>query len=126
MKLREFRLSADENIQPEVIDWLRTNGFDVKTSFEAGLLGRDDAEVLQAAMTDRRVILTHDRDFGGLAVAQREPFTGIVYLRPGHIQASFTIGSLAALLGENLEMKAPFIIVIQRDGEHVRIRVRNL
>lgn len=126
MRLREFRLLTDENVHPEVIDWLRMTGFEVKTSFEAGLLGRDDSQVLRLASTEQRVVLTHDRDFGELAIARQEPILGVVYLRPGHVQASFTIGSLDVLLAKDPEVNAPFIVVVQRDGEHVRIRIRNL
>jgi hypothetical protein len=36
------------------------------------------------------VLLTHDIDFGGVAILAVEPYIGIVYRRPGHISAEFT------------------------------------
>jgi len=126
VRLREFRLLADENIHPEVVAWLRANGFDVKTCVDAAVLGSDDGQVLRFASAEQRVVLTHDRDFGELAIARRETLVGIVYLRPGHIRASFTIDSLNALLRIDPDLDAPFIVVVQRDGLEVRMRVRNL
>jgi predicted nuclease of predicted toxin-antitoxin system len=77
VKLREFPLLADENIHPVVIDWLRNQGLDVLTVHEANLAAADDQNVLQLAYTQRRVVVTHDSDFGTLAVLGQEPFVGI-------------------------------------------------
>jgi predicted nuclease of predicted toxin-antitoxin system len=84
----------------------------------------DDADLLRLAFSDSRVVLTHDRDFGTLAVARQEPLVGIIYLRPGHIQAQFTIESMRALLAANLDLQPPFLLVARRRGSTVSIRLR--
>jgi predicted nuclease of predicted toxin-antitoxin system len=91
MKPLGFPLLADENIHPEVISYLRESGYDIASVSERGLSGQSDDAILNIAFQDRRIILTHDSDFGRLAILQDLPFVGIIYLRPGHIQASFTI-----------------------------------
>lgn len=126
MNLRRFRFLADENIHTDVVSFLRGLGCDVREVRERGLLGRDDISLLREAMQDNRVVLTHDSDFGALAVAAGEPIVGILYLRPGHIRSLFTIESLRALLGQEHEVKSPFLIVVDRRGSAVRIRVREL
>ncbi len=98
MKLRDFPLLTDENIDSEVIAFLRQLGFDVLDVVESGLQGSADGDLLRMAKAQTRVIVTHDADFGTLAVRQGEPVNGIVYLRPAHIDAKFTIGSLQAVL----------------------------
>jgi predicted nuclease of predicted toxin-antitoxin system len=85
MKLREFPLLTDENLDAEVVASLRQFGFDVLDVVEAGLQGSTDVDLLRLATAQGRVVITHDADFGTLAINQNEPLVGLVFLRPGHI-----------------------------------------
>jgi hypothetical protein len=51
---------------------------------------------------------------------------GLVYLRPGHIDASFTIGTLEALIAQSIELTPPFILIAKRSGHRISIRHRAL
>jgi predicted nuclease of predicted toxin-antitoxin system len=126
MRFRDFRLLADENIHPAVVGFLRDEGFEVWDVKEHGLHGSDDESLLRLAFENSQVILTHDRDFGKLAVAQMRLTVGIVYLRPGHIDPEFTIQTLQTILNSELELQTPFIVVSQRNRDTVSIRVRGL
>ncbi len=126
MRLQDFAILADESIHREVVTHLRTRGCDVRDVRESGLAGSDDLALMQLAASERRVIVTHDSDFGALAIAQREPLLGLLFLRPGHITPRFTIGTLNAVFDRNLELVPPFIVVAKRVGELVTIRVRGL
>jgi len=126
LKLHQFALLTDENIHPRVVASLRTRGFDVLDVQEQGLVGSEDALLLQLACSQNRVILTHDADSGAMAVSGLKPLVGIVFLRPGHIDPEFTLGSLQALLNRNLDLFPPFVVVAKRTGHSVTIRVRNL
>jgi predicted nuclease of predicted toxin-antitoxin system len=125
LKLSDYPLLADENIHPEVIAALRQWGMDVLSVRDSGLIGSDDLSLVQLAYSQNRVILTHDSDFGTLVFTQEEPFVGVIYLRPGHILPGFTTGTLRTLLDQNTELHEPFIVVAQRTGDRVRVRVRN-
>ena len=125
MRLNEFGLFTDENIHPAVLQFLRSQGFDVRDVKERGRVGTPDDELLRLAGAEQRVFVTHDRDFGSLAIARFQSMVGIVYLRPGHIDASFTIGSLQALFNENLDYKPPFLVVVRRTLDDVKIRLRH-
>lgn len=116
---------TDENIHPDVAAFMRSGGLDVVTAMEAGLCGASDTEVLRRAGLEHRVVVTHDPDFGSLAVMQRVPIVGIVYLRPGHAGSVFTIGTVRALLDQRLEVSRPFMVVAKRTGDRVAIRLRN-
>jgi predicted nuclease of predicted toxin-antitoxin system len=85
MTLHDFALLTDENLDPEVVEYLRHDGFDVLDVREAGLAGNSDVTVLRRATLMHRVVITQDSDFGTLAIASGEPITDIVFLRPGHI-----------------------------------------
>ncbi len=69
---------------------------------------------------------THDSDFGTLAIARQQPITGIVYLRPGHIQPEFTLATLEALRQQEIHVAPPFIIVALRQQNEVRVRIRQM
>jgi predicted nuclease of predicted toxin-antitoxin system len=122
----DLPLLADENIHPEVVAHLRGQGKDVQTAMELGLGGQSDEAILRLAFQSGRVVLTHDADFGTLAVLRGEPFTGLIYLRPGHIRPEFTIESLVTIAGQPLDVHPPFIIVADRSGQTVRVRVRHI
>jgi predicted nuclease of predicted toxin-antitoxin system len=58
----------DEDVSVLVADLVRARGFDVVTTYEAGRAGRSDADQLNYATSQDRVILTHNRrDFEALA-----------------------------------------------------------
>ena len=126
MRLRDFPLLADENLHSEVVAFLRGEGFDVVVAGESIAAGTDDIDLIRLANGTGRVIVTHDSDFGQLAVAQMEPMIGIIFLRPGHIASDLTIASLRAVLSQPLDLKPPFIVVAERRGTAVRIRLRTL
>jgi predicted nuclease of predicted toxin-antitoxin system len=124
MELAEFSFLADENIQPAVIAFLREQGLDVFSFPEQENFGLSDAAILRFAVEENRIVLTHDSDFGGLVILNEQSFVGIVYLRPGHIQAEFTIETIRTLFEKVKDVQVPFIIVAERSGENVRIRLR--
>jgi predicted nuclease of predicted toxin-antitoxin system len=126
MTLRGAAFLTDENIHPDVVAFLRNEGCDVLDVKESGLIGADDLSLIRKAFIERRILLTHDSDFGTLAVAANEPMTGIVYLRPGHIRAEYTIATLHTLFRQNLDPHPPFIVVARRADSTIRIRVRQL
>jgi predicted nuclease of predicted toxin-antitoxin system len=123
VKALDFPLLADENVNPEVIEFLRKAGLDVDSVAEKSNFGLLDAEVLRQATEVGRIVLTHDSDFGGLALMGAK-FIGIIYLRPGHIRSEFTIKTLEAIRDNAPDVAAPFILVAERTGDIVKIRVR--
>lgn len=124
MKLRDFGLLTDENLDPDVVQWLEGTGFPVLDVCRAGLQGTTDVELMRRAFAENRVIVTHDADFGSPAVLQGEPVVGLVFLRPGHINPDFTIGTLSSVLQVDPDVTPPFILVARRTGDTIGIRIR--
>ena len=83
MKLRQLPLLTDENVDPDVVAGLRRLGFDVLDVVESGRAGAGDVELLREATSRGRVVLTHDADFGTLAILQKEPLVGLIFLGGG-------------------------------------------
>ena len=125
MKPLAFPLLTDENIHPDVVAGLRARGKDVRTVEDEQLRGSDDVSILRRAHANGRVVVTHDSDFGKLAIQTNEPYTGILFLRPGHISPQFVLGSLAALEASSIDVAPPFIAVVERKDDQVRVRVRS-
>ncbi len=120
MRLAESPWLTDENIHPEVIAYLRSRGLDVVDVKEQGWQGRLDEEILDAAYRAGRIVLTHDGDFGTIALLGGQPVVGIVRIRPGHIRSDVIIRTLDRLLDLALDPSPPFLIVAQ--GDLVRLR----
>jgi predicted nuclease of predicted toxin-antitoxin system len=125
MRPLQYPLLADENIGPEVVAGLRTRGCDVRTVADEGLIGQADRAVLERAASQARIVVTHDLAFGRHAIQSGAPFVGIVYLRPGHISAAFVLGVVDALRDGGPDVEPPFVVVAERRGTAVRLRVRN-
>ncbi len=127
MKLSEFRLLADENIEPQVVAFLRSQQFDVTYIPEMGWRGRQDIDILVEATAQNRVVITQDDDFGKIVFTTSTPFIGIIYLRPGHFFAERTIISLQSLFTHNeLDYSIPFILVVEDKITYTKIRLRNI
>lgn len=77
MKLSQFGLLTDENIDPDVADWLAAAGFDVLDVKRANLQGTDDVDLMRRAVAENRIVVTHDADFGTLVMLQGEPVVGL-------------------------------------------------
>jgi predicted nuclease of predicted toxin-antitoxin system len=114
-------LLADANVAVEVVAFLRAAGVDVATVAEEGLTGRIDDEILAASVRMDRFVLTHDADFGRLAIAEGSPYRGILYLRPGDDPPEVVIAGLKALVARETEWRMP-MIAVYRAG---RLRIRH-
>jgi predicted nuclease of predicted toxin-antitoxin system len=64
-----IRYHLDESVRNAIAVGLRSHGADVTTAAEVGLLGAADEDHIAYALSERRVIVTHDDDF--LALAHR-------------------------------------------------------
>lgn len=75
-----LRILTDENVPNSVLTWLRSSGHDVTSASESGV-GQPDTLWLTLAETERRLILTSDKDFGDLVYRDRLTSFGIILLR---------------------------------------------
>lgn len=66
MTFTDFSFIADENIDPEIINFLRSQSMKVNSLLELDLIGSSDKEILQHALKSKDIILTQDSDFGSL------------------------------------------------------------
>jgi predicted nuclease of predicted toxin-antitoxin system len=121
-----FPLLADENIHEDTVHFLRLQGLQVQTIRERNLRGSSDRQIIDLAVSEKKVVLTHDADFGRIFYLSQEFQTGIIFLRPGHANPAFTQQTIQAIMATELEAVIPFILVAERTNDDIKIRLRNL
>jgi predicted nuclease of predicted toxin-antitoxin system len=126
MNLRQFKLLTDENIDYELLHFLRNEGFDVFDIKEERLFSLPDSDILDYALKNERIIITQDSDFGTLVFRENFNFYGIIYLRPGHQNPIIHIQTFQDVLQTDIEFSTPFILVAENLGYSVKIRYRVL
>ncbi len=122
MKLHQIKLLTDENISPKVVACLRQIGVDILDTKEQLWHGTDDETLLNFAYQEHRFVLTHDSDFGTLAVNQGKPCYGILYLRLKNLKPVNVSRVCTDLFQKDMEIIPHTIWVI----EEARIRIRHL
>jgi len=75
-----MRFLADESCDFAVVRALREAGHDVAAVMELEP-GAEDGTVIERAVSEQRLLLTEDKDFGQLVFASRRPSAGVVLLR---------------------------------------------
>jgi len=75
-----MRFLADESCDFAAVHALRTAGHDVVAVSEIAR-GVEDSAVIELARSERRVLLTEDKDFGQLVFAAARQSSGVVLLR---------------------------------------------
>ena len=114
-------LLADANVAVEVVAFLRAKGADVVSVAEKGWTGQTDDQILAASVRMGRFVVTHDADFGQLAIAEGRPYHGILHLRPGDDPPEAVIEGLRALVARETAWTTP-MIAVYRAG---RLRIRH-
>lgn len=116
-----MRIKLDENIPTSAAQPLRSAGHDVDTVVDEHLTGANDGDVLRAATTADRLVVTLDRGFGDIRAYPPGNHGGVLVLRCADQSPAAVTRDLEQLLTEvDLEELAGCIGVF-RDGE-LRIR----
>lgn len=122
MKFTDIKILTDENISPKVVTFLRKVDIDVRDVKEEQWHGRPDDELLQIAYQEDRFVLTHDADFGALAMHQENDCYGVLYLRLHNVRPVVIIQVLMGLIQKDAEIM-PFTIWVI---EEKRVRIRHI
>lgn len=115
-----IKILTDENISPKVVSFLRKNGFDVLDAKEQHWCGKDDEALLNTAYREQRFVMTHDSDFGTLAINEKKPYHGIIYLRVKNSKPGNVMKVCEQLFRLDIDFSPRTILVV----EELRIRVR--
>ena len=124
ISVKDLKYLTDENIDVELLEFLREQGFDVFDIKEAKLFRLPDRKILEMAHEEQRVVISQDSDFGTLIFRDSVPFWGIIYLRPGHASPDTHVQTMKTILETDPVLSLPFLIVGENHGEKVKLRIR--
>jgi len=93
------RFKLDENLPRDADLLLRGAGHDVETVLEERLGGSADREILDACVTEGRILITLDLDFSDIRLYPPASHNGIWVLRPRAQSIDSTLALLRGALG---------------------------
>ncbi|MBX7055283.1 MAG: DUF5615 family PIN-like protein [Pyrinomonadaceae bacterium] len=75
-----MRFLVDECTGPRVAKWLRDEGHEVFSIYDDAS-GMTDDEVLAKTLSENRILITNDKDFGEMVYRNQLEHQGIIFLR---------------------------------------------
>lgn len=113
-----MKLLVDESSGAALARHLRTSHHDVVFVGDE-TPGLPDAQVLERAHTEGRILVTNDRDFGFLVFRQRRPHAGVLFLRLADDRSAMRIRVVDLVLEQHgTLLPSAFVGATER---HVRI-----
>lgn len=117
-----MRFLVDESLSSRVAELLQSADHDAVHVGDLGLLGAPDDEVMAAARTEDRVLITVDTDFGGLlAFAHESTPSAILVRRAPHRAESQAQLLLAALPEVEQDLIAGALVVLSPGQARIRL-----
>lgn len=118
-----MRFLIDQDVYKLTIDYLREWGHDVVTIKELGMSRASDEDFLTTARETNRLLITRDKDFGGLLFLKEEAATGVIFLRGTPKTFGEVHQELQRLLREHSEAELKYSFCVVEAGRH---RIRRL
>ncbi len=101
---------ADENVPQDVVTALNADGHDVTSMRDVGP-GSLDSQVLALAVSEDRIVLTFDKDFGELAFRLGQEATpGVILLRPRLRSPDYLVRFARAVLAQGHAWEGHFAV----------------
>lgn len=117
--LAEMNILADENIDEQIIETLRKNGYNILYVGEMAP-GISDEVVLSKANKMSAVLLTADKDFGELVFRQHLISKGVILVRLSGMSPNDKSKQILAVINEHKNEIINSFTVITHN--HIRIR----
>ena len=118
-----MRLLADENVHGDVIHGLRQANYEVLSVQDIGLTGHKDREILEYSEKQDLILISGDKDFGGLIEFGTLWGRGrVVLLRYNLINVSQMVKDIVEVVkreAETLAAGEPVVIVLSESGYRI-------
>lgn len=111
MAMAALRFLADESCDFAVVRSLRGDGYDVLAVAEF-MTRSDDAELMEQAHLQGRVLLTEDRDFGRLVFVRHAASAGVILIRfPGDARSGLASAVLRVVQERGEGLSGSFAVI---------------
>ena len=112
-----MKLVLDANVHRDVVQYLRTHGYEIISIFEEHR-GASDTEVINISKRYNVPIVTHDKDFGNLVYYQRQKCPGMLLVRIESVLPKDLFTAIQKVL-QQTELFGNFVVI---DDNNLRIR----
>jgi predicted nuclease of predicted toxin-antitoxin system len=118
-----MRILANENLHTEIVRGLQQANYDVLFVPDIGLAGHKDREILEYSEKNELVLISGDKDFGGLI--EFGPLWGqgkVILLRYRFINIQRIVKNILEILNREAEMlskEKSFVIVLSEAGYRI-------
>jgi predicted nuclease of predicted toxin-antitoxin system len=118
-----MRILANENLHTEIVRGLQQANYDVLFVPDIGLAGHKDREILEYSEKNELVLISGDKDFGGLI--EFGPLWGrgkVILLRYRFINIQRIVENILEILNREAEMlskEKSFVIVLSESGYRI-------
>jgi predicted nuclease of predicted toxin-antitoxin system len=118
-----MRILANENLHTEIVRGLQQANHDVLFVPDIGLAGHKDREILEYSEKNELVLISGDKDFGGLI--EFGPLWGhgkVILLRYRFINIQRIVKNILEILNREAEMlskEKSFVIVLSESGYRI-------
>lgn len=116
-----MRFLADMGVDIRVVQWLRQNGHDAKHLRDEGLHRIFNGEIFVKAISENRVIVTFDLDFGEIVAFSQGQKASVILFRLHNTRTSHLIKRLTTVLTDATEALEQGAVVVVEESRH-RIR----
>ena len=116
-----MKFLVDMPVTPRAIPYLQATGHDAVHASAIGLSTAADEQVLEAARSEGRIVVTADLDYPRLLALGRAEGPGIVLFRGGSYSDDEMLGLLDRVLARGAELERSITVV-----DRSRVRRRSL
>lgn len=119
-----MKFLLDENIGKEVARFLEKPGHST-SRIRLISPGIEDYKVLELSVSKDSILITSDKDFGELIFKEKQPSTGVIFLRLEDESSENKIKAIKKIFLKHKNIKNKFVTVKERGGKF-RIRITDL
>ena len=118
-----MRILANENLHSEIVRGLRQANYDVLFVPEIGLAGHKDREILEYSEKNGLILISGDKDFGGLI--EFGPLWGhgkVIILRYRFVNIRRMVNNMLEILSreaETLTKEESIVVVLSESGYRI-------
>jgi len=118
-----IKILADENVHSDIVQELRNSGYEVYFVPEIGLAGSSDEKILEYSEKHNLILLSGDKDFGGLIEFGTLWGQGkVILLRYRLINIARIVKNLTEILiieKDFIKTEQSFVIVLSESGYRI-------
>lgn len=117
-----MKFLLDENIGKKIATFLNQQKYSTQRIRDIKP-GIEDFEVLNLAVSQKAILITSDKDFGELIFKEKQPHSGVIFLRLTDQTSENKIQAIKFVLSKYKKINDKFIVVTKKEnGFNLRIR----